>query len=122
MAKKFKINYELVEKLASLQCTQEEIAYVLGCSSKTIQRDKKATKIIKMAKEKGKASLRRMQWKAAERGNASMLIWLGKQYLGQTDKQEIKQETKTELTLSNLLAEIVEENINENGNKNKNKN
>ena len=30
-----------------------------------------------------------MQWKAAERGNTSMLIWLGKQILGQSDKQEI---------------------------------
>jgi len=117
--KKFKIDYELVEKLASLQCTQEEIAYVLGCSSKTIQRDKKAREIIKMAKEKGKASLRRYQWKAAERGNASMLIWLGKQYLGQTDKQEIKQESKATITLANLLSEIINDNSNENKNKNR---
>ena len=32
--------------------------------------------------------------KAAERGNVAMLIWLGKQMLGQSDKQEI---TTTEL-------------------------
>jgi hypothetical protein len=38
-----------------------------------------------MGREEGKASLRRMQWRAAERSTA-MLIWLGKQYLGQTGK------------------------------------
>jgi hypothetical protein len=29
-----------------------------------------------------------MQFKAAEGGNATMLIWLGKQYLGQSDKTQ----------------------------------
>ena len=31
-----------------------------------------------------------MQWKSAEQGNVSMQIWLGKQMLGQSDKQEIE--------------------------------
>lgn len=35
----------------------------------------------------GKSSLRRAQWKLAEK-NASMAIWLGKQYLGQRDEPE----------------------------------
>ena len=39
--------------------------------------------------EQGKASLRRMQYGAANKGNVTMQIWLGKQYLGQNDKQEI---------------------------------
>ena len=34
--------------------------------------------------------------KAAERGNISMLIWLGKQMLGQTDKAEIEWEHNIE--------------------------
>lgn len=34
----------------------------------------------------GKTSLRRLQFELARKGNATMLIWLGKQYLGQTDK------------------------------------
>ena len=29
-----------------------------------------------------------MQWSAAENGNSTMLVWLGKQYLNQKDKQE----------------------------------
>lgn len=35
----------------------------------------------------GKASLRRSQWKLAE-NNATMAIWLGKQYLGQKDQPD----------------------------------
>ena len=31
-----------------------------------------------------------MQWKAAEAGSHTMLVWLGKQVLGQTDKQEVE--------------------------------
>ncbi len=34
-------------------------------------------------------SLRRKQWRAAEEGNTTMLVWLGKQYLGQKDKSEM---------------------------------
>ena len=36
----------------------------------------------------GKASLRRRQFEMAK-SNPTMAIWLGKQYLGQADKQEI---------------------------------
>ena len=47
-------------------------------------------KNITKGKDKGKMRLRQMQWKAAEGGNVSMLIWLGKQVLGQSDKQELE--------------------------------
>jgi hypothetical protein len=30
-----------------------------------------------------------MQWQAAEKGNSTMLVWLGKQYLNQKDKSEV---------------------------------
>ena len=33
----------------------------------------------------GKVSLRRQQWKAAEKGNITMQIWLGKQLLKQSE-------------------------------------
>lgn len=36
--------------------------------------------------EQRKIQLRQWQWKAAEKGNATLLIWLGKQYLDQRDK------------------------------------
>lgn len=38
---------------------------------------------------KGKLSLRRKQFQLALSGDRTMLIWLGKQYLGQVDKSEL---------------------------------
>lgn len=57
-------------------------------------------------REGGKASLRRTQWKLAE-NNATMAIFLGKQYLGQKDKPE--EETTLEAVVKNIqtLADIV---------------
>ncbi|MEN8171410.1 MAG: hypothetical protein ABFS03_00870 [Chloroflexota bacterium] len=86
---KFKIDYDQVEKLANLQCTQEEIASYLGCSVDTLQRDAEFCGIYKRGMDKGRMSLRRKQWKAAEDGDRTMLVWLGKQYLRQSDKQDI---------------------------------
>ena len=86
---KFEIDYTAVEKLANIQCTQQEIATFLGCSVDTLQRDKTFCGLYKKGQETGKMSLRRMQFKLAER-NAAMAIFLGKQFLGQTDVMEYK--------------------------------
>ena len=81
---KKEIDYVAVEKLASIQCTQEEIANFLGLSVRTLQRDEEFCRIYKKGQENGKMSLRRYQFKLAEK-NTSMAIFLGKQYLGQRD-------------------------------------
>lgn len=83
------IDYDLVTKLAMIQCTEAEISHILEITPRTLQRDKKFCRIYHEKKEVGKSSLRRMQWKLAEGGNPTLLIWLGKQYLGQSDKREI---------------------------------
>lgn len=88
--KPFIIDYEAVEKLASLMCTQEEIADYLGCSHYTLERDKKFQETHKKGMNKGKMSVRRMQYRSAEDGNVTMQIWLGKQYLDQRDKKDIE--------------------------------
>ena len=86
--KKYKIDKTQVEKLASYGCTNSEIASFFGCDESLIS--KSYSRNITKGKEKGKIRLRQMQWKSAERGNVSMLIWLGKQVLGQTDRQEVE--------------------------------
>ena len=86
---KFKIDYEMVEKLAGIQCTQQEIASFLGCSVDTLQRDKTFCGLYKKGQENGKMSLRRIQYKLAEK-NPTMAIFLGKQYLGQRDNIEVE--------------------------------
>ena len=86
---KIQIDYNTVEKLANIQCTQEEIASFLNISVRTLQRDEEFCRIYKKGQENGKMSLRRIQYKLAEK-NTSMAIFLGKQYLGQRDNVEVK--------------------------------
>ncbi|MEN6454867.1 MAG: hypothetical protein ABFD10_11450, partial [Prolixibacteraceae bacterium] len=85
---KIPIDYEKAEKLAIILCTQSEIAAVLNVPLSTLEHDPEFLRIHKKGMETGKASLRRMQYKGAEAGNATMLIWLGKQHLGQRDKSD----------------------------------
>ena len=85
---KKEIDYATVEKLANIQCTQDEIASFLGISTRTLQRDEQFMELFNKGRENGKMSLRRIQWRHAEK-SASMAIFLGKQYLGQKDNVEV---------------------------------
>lgn len=91
--KQITINQQTFESLCHIQCTQEEICSVLNVCTDTLDswcKDKYGkhfSEIFKEKREGGKVSLRRMQWKMAEK-NATMGIWLGKQYLDQKDKIE----------------------------------
>jgi hypothetical protein len=80
------IDAEQVAKLAAMQCSNVEIAAFFDCDEGTIR--KRFSEILTKGRERGKITLRRLQWKAAESGNTAILIWLGKQYLGQTEKIE----------------------------------
>ena len=82
------IDYDLAEKLSRLQCNNDEIAMVMDVNPRTLERNKKYVEIHRKGLDSGKAGLRRLQWAQAEKGNVTMLIWLGKQYLGQSDKVE----------------------------------
>ncbi len=103
---KKEINYKTLESLCRIQCTGEECASVLGIDYDTLnnclKRDGNGgfSDYLKKHGQSGKASLRRLQWKAAESGNTAILIWLGKQYLGQTEKIE-NTEIDRPLPLSN---------------------
>ena len=104
---KKEIDYEAVEKLASIQCTQEEIATFLNLSVRTLQRDEEFCRLYKKGQENGKMSLRRIQFKLAEK-NTSMAIFLGKQYLGQKDVIETDN-TKEISKVEELLSKIEKE-------------
>lgn len=94
--------FKQFETLCNMQCTQEEICSVMGVTDKTLMRLLKErykdefaegekidfSEIFKKHSGSGKASLRRLQFKIAEGGNATMAIFLGKQYLGQKDQIE----------------------------------
>lgn len=80
------IDPEQVSELAKIGCTHEEMAAVLKCSPDTLTR--RFAECIKEGRECGKSSLRRLQWESAYKGNIGMQIWLGKQWLGQRDKND----------------------------------
>ena len=78
-----RIDHQVVTALAGVGCTDTEIANEVGCTVYWLRHTLKTA--IEKGRGRGKTSLRRLQWKKASEGNVIMLIWLGKQYLGQSD-------------------------------------
>ena len=101
---KLDIDAEEVEKLAGMQCTMAEMAAWFGCDPQTIANrfSDETTK----GREEGKMSLRRKQLSVAMGGNVAMLIWLGKQYLGQRDKKDIDVSSGVTLTWDKSLEGV----------------
>ena len=86
--KKYDIDPKQVEKLAGYGMSNVEIADTHGCSKQLIS-DSYRTNITK-GRANLKKRLRKAQLEAALSGNSTMLIWLGKQMLGQVDRQEVE--------------------------------
>ena len=81
--KKYNIDTEEVQKLAKYGMTNVEIADFFGCDESLIR--KSYSEYLTKGRAEMTVRLRQLQWKSAEKGNAVMLIWLGKQLLGQSD-------------------------------------
>lgn len=105
---RIEIDQETFEKLCGMQCTLEEIAGILKCSPDTVERWCKKTykenfaDIYKKHSATGKASLRRSQFALAKK-SATMAIWLGKQYLGQRDRDIADAMDRTNGVLESIL-------------------
>lgn len=108
--KKLLIDYEAVKRMAAIMATDEEIAAFLGCSVDTLYR---RGDLYQKAKEEGRVNgminLRNYQMQAAKAKNPTMLIWLGKQYLGQKDRQEIEHSGSIARPLQGLTADELRE-------------
>ena len=76
-----------IQMLASFGCSITEIAKYFRIDESTVR--KKYKDELETGRESLKVRLRQLQWDHAARGNTALLIWLGKQYLGQTDRKEI---------------------------------
>lgn len=103
-----KIDWEQVDSMCAIHCTGEEQAGVLGVDYDTLnsacKRDNGLgfSDYFAQKSSSGKMSLRRRQYTLAMEGNATMMVWLGKNWLGQTDKSEITQ-TSTSITGIKLI-------------------
>lgn len=101
------IDQKQFEKLCALQCTEEEIASVLDVCTDTLEAwckrtyKKRFSEVFREKRNVGKVSLRRNQMKLSET-NPTMAIWLGKQYLGQRDKQEEEVQAEMQAVLQNI--------------------
>lgn len=99
MALKKKLDKKLIVELAHIQCTNSEIAAIVGCNIDTLH--DRFSEVIAQAREAGHESLRRAQWKkAVHEGNPSLLMWLGRFYLKQREEMTF---TSTEPEVRALL-------------------
>ena len=81
---KIELDRDQIRKLAELHCTIKEVAYVMGVSADTIERNYRDVYDEGLAF--GKIKLRRaMMRNATELNNATIQIWLSKNLLGYTD-------------------------------------
>jgi hypothetical protein len=105
--RKVAITADQVERLARIGCTQDEIAEVLGCAQATISL--RYSMEYARARATLKMSLRRAQVRRAVKDRSdTMLIHLGKNYLGQTGESE-------GMSGQEVLAKILADHARKNG-------
>jgi hypothetical protein len=102
------IDFTVVDKLCGLQCTGEEIASFLDVDYDTLcrrcvsEKGKTFAEYFDQKRKIGKVSLRRHQFQAASNLNSTMLIWLGKQFLGQRDQLDLDLSGGVEVHTDNI--------------------
>ena len=105
------IDQKQFESLCALQCTKVEICAFFEITDKTLDAwcrrtyRKRFSEVFQEKRCKGKISLRRSQWRLAEKSTA-MAIFLGKQYLEQTETPTVEEPQETD----NPLIEAINKN------------
>lgn len=83
-------DYEHIAKLAQIGASDETIAWFMGMGLSHFKMMRQAEPELEQAIIKGRLNMRTVlhakQFEAARRGDTKMLIWLGKNYLGQTEQ------------------------------------
>ena len=118
---KKEIDFKVLEGLCEIHCTLADVAGFFHTSDSTIQRrcrehyDMTYDEVYRAYSAPGRVSLRRWQFRMAEK-NPTMAIWLGKQWLGQTDRIEQNvfessenYDDRAKRTRERMLAELDEE-------------
>lgn len=110
---KVKFSYEQwhqFEKLCSIQCTKNEIADWFRICPNTLDRviiekyGKSYSEVYDQLRNIGKISLRRKQWQLADT-NPSMAKFLGINYLGQVERQEIQYSGSIEQRINSMTID-----------------
>lgn len=102
MANKIPINWRVVEELLEAGCYGTEVASYLGIHEDTLYNRVKEEKGIPFSaysarfKQKGDSLLKKVQYETAVKlQDKSMLVWLGKNRLGQKDKHDVTSNDET---------------------------
>ena len=95
-----------LEELAAIGLSDKEISNLLGISESRWKA--RYQSVITKGRSELRQSLRRAQIRSALSGNAAMLIWLGKVYLGQRDTSnlEINAEHRAIAITPNVLERL----------------
>ena len=112
------IDRDQFEKLCKLQCTLDEICGFFEVCPDTLESWCKRTygrgmtfsKVFKEKRSGGMISLRKSQFELAKK-NAAMAIWMGKQYLGQTEKIEMRGNFKVDQETIDAVEEFINGNF-----------
>ena len=86
------VDEKLIFELSRIHCTSIEIAQICDCCVDILERH--YMHIMHAGRSEGKSSLRRKQYQIAMEGNPGMLIWLGKQLLGQREPEKLEMDIK----------------------------
>ena len=112
---KIEIDWKEFEQLCFLQCSLEDIAYWFKCSKKTIERNcykHYGESFVPVFEKKcvgGKIKLRRNLVKLSEK-NVAAAIFLAKNWLGMSDKQEVQENVSiTDKTVRELSNEQLQQ-------------
>jgi hypothetical protein len=81
---KLEIDPQVVENYARHGATNAEIGAMVGCDERTVRR--RFADFLAKGRSERRQKLREKQYDVALSGNVTMLIWLGKNELGQSDK------------------------------------
>lgn len=106
------IDKKQFENLCALQCTEEEICDWFDICTETLNAwckrtyKKRFSEVFAQKRGNGKISLRRSQWKLAEK-SAAMAIWLGKQFLGQRDNVDVTVSDAKGIALDELEKMVI---------------
>ena len=107
------IDWKQFEKLCSIMATRKELAGWFRIAEQTLKDRVKAeygkpfNEVWDDFSSDGKISLRRSQIEMSKK-NPTLLIWLGKQHLGQTDKNDINENSTQKIVLAYNLDESID--------------
>lgn len=107
--KEFRVDYKALYHLARIGSSVEEIRAMMGIPTWMLEQRLKV--VIDAGKAQGRVAIRKAQFRNAIAGDSKMQIWLGKQYLGQTERAVISNALTPDIEaqIESAFATVIED-------------